>query len=151
MKDGRMIAWFHPERQEECGCSSRVITVYFGCTHTLSTNSVSLRLAASAPTEIRARRVQFIPLALSGGAFRFNLTLWSWAAGSSTETNRFMWFLFFFTSKDNVFSPVCLCVCCLSAGLCKNPKNDFHITGKMWVTEESIKIWFGSGSFFPKE
>lgn len=34
MKDGRMIAWFQSVRQEECGCSSKVITVYFVHTHT---------------------------------------------------------------------------------------------------------------------
>lgn len=34
MKDGSMIAWFDSDRQEECGCYSKVITVYFGRTHT---------------------------------------------------------------------------------------------------------------------
>lgn len=29
-----MIAWFQSDRQEECGCSSKVITVYFGHTRT---------------------------------------------------------------------------------------------------------------------
>lgn len=32
LKDSRMIAWFQSDRQEEYGCCSKVITVYFGRT-----------------------------------------------------------------------------------------------------------------------
>lgn len=73
MKDGRMIAWFQSVRQEECGCCSKVITVYFGHTHTHSTYSPSLRLAVSALFD-REQRLTELFLTLSGGSFNSSLT-----------------------------------------------------------------------------
>lgn len=92
MKDGSMIAWFQSVRQEECGCRSKVITVYFWI-HTRTTQTAHHYdlLSQLCLTESRVWQSAVFKI-FSGGVFNGTLTfksrICSCAATSKIEMNK---------------------------------------------------------------